>query len=55
LALDESKKKDVVMEEDEITFLFDQKTSTLVGDLVIDFDDVDGFVIYDEAVGRSDC
>ncbi|MGZ4107908.1 MAG: hypothetical protein ACXVO1_11300 [Tumebacillaceae bacterium] len=43
------------MEEDEITFLFDQKTSTLVGDLVIDYDDVDGFVIYDEAVGRSDC
>jgi hypothetical protein len=40
-----------------ITFLFDPKTATLVGELVIDYDNGPGFTLYDESVPRSllDC
>lgn len=55
MALDESTQKDTVVEEEGIRFFFDQKTATLVGELVVDYDEADGFTIYDESVPRSDC
>ncbi|WP_161780755.1 hypothetical protein [Tumebacillus flagellatus] len=55
MALDEPKPRDTQVEEAGIRFLFDSKTVTLVGELVIDYDDVEGFTIYDEAVPRSNC
>jgi hypothetical protein len=45
----------VRVEEDGILFLFDKKTASLVGELVIDYDEPEGFTIYDESVPRSDC
>ncbi|MBL0386400.1 hypothetical protein JJB07_07050 [Tumebacillus sp. ITR2] len=55
MALDEPKPRDTQVEEEGLLFLFDTKTATLVGELVIDYDEADGFTIYDEAVPRSEC
>jgi hypothetical protein len=45
----------VQVEEAGILFLFGPKTSTLVQDLVIDYDEADGFSIYDESIPNSQC
>jgi Fe-S cluster assembly iron-binding protein IscA len=55
LALDEPKPRDTQVEESGITFLFDAKTATLVAELVINYDDSEGFYLYDESIPGSNC
>ena len=59
MALDEPTPQDVRVEEEGILFLFDPKAATLIGDLVIDYDDGPGFTLYDESLGggpsNADC
>jgi len=57
LALDEPRPSDTLLEEAGLPFLFDRKSITLVGQLVIDYDDHKGFTLYDEALGQgpNDC
>ncbi|WP_157729495.1 hypothetical protein [Tumebacillus algifaecis] len=55
MALDEPNARDTRVEEAGILFLFGAKTSSLIQDLVIDYDDEDGFSIYDESIPSSQC
>lgn len=41
--------------ESGILFLFGAKTATLVQDLVIDYEESEGFSIYDESIPSSQC
>ncbi|WP_170119462.1 hypothetical protein [Tumebacillus permanentifrigoris] len=55
MALDEPKPRDTHVEEAGILFLFDSKTATLVAELVINYDDSEGFSLYDETLPGSNC